>query len=337
MAVLLLAASGRAQPTEAPAPTPEVEDFSGGYSIAGTGLWLGGDATLEIRVPKDGAASAFVEPELLLRWEPTPTLAFFTETKLDEPVTWTSGRGVERGSRVLAIERLYLDWNPLPELTARGGKFLTPFGLWNQIRRAPLAWTVERPVVTERFFPEHATGLQLLYQTGWRGWSLDATAYGPAQDELSLTGDDDESGSIAGGRVAVGRAFGPAWVALGLNGAGIADGFADPWHAVGGFDLDVTAFGHLLTSELYYGPPRTGRTDNEWGFYLQDAIPLADGLHGVLRFEHYDGPGDALEAGVFGVAWRPWRHLILKVDYQAGNRDVEDYERGFFASVTLFY
>jgi hypothetical protein len=125
---------------------------------------------------------------------------------------------------------------------------------------------------------------------------------------------------------------------LGVNGAGIADRFGAPWHGVGGLDLDVTAFGHLLTGELYYGPPRSpGGADAEWGFYLQDAIPIVDRLYGVLRYEHYDGPGRPLDAGVFGVACWPWKHLILKVDYQVGNRDVEDFERGFFASVTLFF
>src|SRR5262249_47275128 len=117
--------------------------------------------------------------------------------------------------------------------------------------------------------------LQLVYQTAWRGWSLDATAYGPAQDALSLNGDEDESGSIVGGRFAIGHTIGPAWVALGVNGAGIAKGFHDPWHGLGGVDLDVTAYGHLITGELYYGPaqaPRHG--DTEWGTYVQDAIPL---------------------------------------------------------------
>jgi hypothetical protein len=34
-------------------------------------------------------------------------------------------------------------------------------------------------------FPRRATGLDLLYQTTWRGWTFDATMYGPAEDQLA--------------------------------------------------------------------------------------------------------------------------------------------------------
>src|SRR5262249_9284238 len=178
-AVLVFVAVDRAGAEEMTQSAPESvtdailsdEGFAGGYSFPGTGLWIGGDATIEASVPEDTHSSVKLdELSLLLRWEPLPRLAFFTEMKLDELVSFSPAEGVPRGDRVLSIERLYLDWAATPTLTVRAGKFLTPFGLWNLIRRTPLSWTVERPLVTERFFPEHTTGLQLLYQTTWQGW-----------------------------------------------------------------------------------------------------------------------------------------------------------------------
>ena len=125
----------------------------------------------------------------------TPSIAFFNETDLDDTVALVEHSGVERGSRVVLLERLYLDWTATPELTVRVGKFLTPFGIWNLIRRAPLTWTVDRPVATQNAFPDHTTGLSLIYQTTRHGWSVDATAYGQAQDELVRGASDIPSGA----------------------------------------------------------------------------------------------------------------------------------------------
>ena len=76
--------------------------------------------------------------------------------------------------RFAEVERLYLEALLTPTLTLRVGEVYTPFGLWNVVRRAPLTWTTERPAITESVFPQHATGLSLLYQATWHGWSIDA-------------------------------------------------------------------------------------------------------------------------------------------------------------------
>src|SRR6185295_16948607 len=112
----------------------------------------------------------------------------------------------------------YFDWTATPEFTVRFGKFLTPFGIWNPIRRAPLTWTVDRPVATQSAFPDHATGLSLLYQTTRHGWSLDATAYGQAQDELVRGASDISANAVGGGRVVAGHTLGSGYLALGLSG-----------------------------------------------------------------------------------------------------------------------
>jgi hypothetical protein len=338
--VLVFAAVDRAGALDSETDTILSEGYTDGYTFQGTGLWIGGDATIEASVPEDTHSTVTLdELSLLLRWEPTPRLAFFTETKLDNLVTFTDSEGVSGGSRVLSIERLYLDWAATPTLTVRAGKFLTPFGLWNVIRRTPLSWTVERPLVTERFFPEHTTGLQLLYQTTWRGWSLDATAYGPAQEELALHGGaQEEDGRVVGGRLAIAHTLGPAFIGIGFNGAGIDPHSRGRWHGVTGTDLEVTAFGNFLTSEFTFEPPTDRQSDLKWGFYIQDAFPLIRRLYGVVRYERFDGQtGLHLDAELIGLAWRPVPFLILKADYQFANRSLGDFQRGFLASLTLFF
>src|SRR5262249_61406193 len=94
-------------------------------------------------------------------------------------------------------------------------------GLWNVIQRSPFTWTVEEPAIADDVFPRHATGLSLLYQTTWQGWTFDATACGPAQDTLRFGHpEDDEKGWLMGSRIAAGRVLGPAVASLGGDACG---------------------------------------------------------------------------------------------------------------------
>ena len=315
-----------------------MRDPSGqGYVVPGTGLWFGGDLTLTFGVPE--GAPAFLEIDdlsLLLRYEPTARLAFFTELRLENTLELLEGIGVEEGSADIQIERLYAEALLTPHLTLRAGKFFTPFGLWNVIHRAPLTWTVDAPEVVEETFPKRATGLSLVYQTTWHGWSFDATGYGPAQDELALRR-TDEDGLMAGGRFAVGRALGPAYATFGLNAMGFEDAESERWAEAYGADLEATFRGHQLMGEFEYTRLRGPGAPRELGFYLQDAIPITSTLYGVLRAEYIDLREGAGTGGLVGVFWRPRPYLILKANYQFGDRVDDVLEPGFFASVALFF
>jgi hypothetical protein len=325
---------------EEPDVPPLTREAGGGYVVPGTRLWLGGDVTVAGGVPEDGPA--FLELDdvsLLARYDLAPRLGFFTELRLENTIELLEGIGVERGSADISIERLYAEALLTPRLTIRGGKFYTPFGLWNVIHRAPLTWTVDAPEIVEETFPIRATGLSLAYQTTWRGWSVDATAYGPAQDKLALRQTpDSESGLMAGGRTAIGRVLGPAWGALGVSAMGFEDDATQRWAQGYGTDVELTLFGHHVMGEFDYIDLHPRRVGRELGFYLQDAIPITQTLYGVLRAEYLElrdeGPGTG---GLVGLFWQPRPHLILKADYQFGDRVGDTLEPGFIASVTLFF
>src|SRR5689334_4623423 len=102
---------------------------NGGYSVPRLPIWLGGDLTLQGTVPQSGAAKLELDDiNLLVRVDPLPRLSFFSETRLENTLTITDGKGPEIDSSDIFIERLYLDWLATPHLTIRLGKFLTPFG-----------------------------------------------------------------------------------------------------------------------------------------------------------------------------------------------------------------
>jgi hypothetical protein len=312
------------------------------------GLWLAGDLTVDGDLLEHEPASAeLADVSLLARWEASDRLSFFGELRLDDVVEFVNGEGANSGDWNLTLERLYVEALLTPTLTLRLGEVYTPFGLWNVVRRAPLTWTVERPAITESVFPQHATGLSLLYQATWQGWSVDATTYGPAQDKLSSRGPDEdelpEDGLMFGGRVAAGHAVGPAFMAVGLNALGFHPAGWPGWSTVTGADLDLTLAAHHVTGEFIFRISPNGRLTRQ-GLYLQDVIPLTPivpvvrDLYGVLRFEQVQqGHGPTGVGGLVGLWWRPIPLLVLRADYFFTNRTLNHFEPGFRSAVSIMF
>ena len=210
--------------------------------------------------------------------------------------------------------------------------------MWNVIWRAPLTWTIDRPVITEQGFPDHATGLAVIYQTTRHGWTFDATGYGPAQDELPLRS-EGESGLMFGARVSAGHEVGPAYLAVGLNGAAFDDEKTEAWADVSGVDLDLSLWRHELTGEFAYEHLHARDVSREWGWYVQDVFPIHADLYGVARVEYFHRRlGRSLTGELVGVYWRALPYLLLRLDYQfADRRNQDDLEPGLFMSIGLFF
>ena len=331
---LLLAASALAEPIVA-------RDPSGVGIILPGNLWISGDATVTVDAPETQPTTFELDDmSLLARWEPYSRLAFFGELRLENLFEANEHEGIITSGGELELERLYAEALLTPELSLRVGKVFTPFGLWNVISRGPLTWTVEEPAVTENVFPQRATGLSLIYQKTWQGWSFDATAYGPGQNQIQFRDAEDEgldSGLLFGGRVAAGRDFGPAFASLGLNAAGFTRRDSREWATATGLDLAVYGWGHEITGELTYRVPTAGgRTAH--GLYLQDAIPIVRTLYGVLRFEYFrplNGP--AATGQLVGLFWRPIPNVVLRANYIFATRRLERLETGFQASFSLLF
>jgi len=296
---------------------------------------MSGFMNLTGEIPESGPANATPDDlAILVRYQPYAKLALFNETAFDDAVLVEDGRGVHTGHDVVSLQRLYLEVAPTPSLTIRAGKLLTPFGLYNLIRRAPLTWTVERPVSTEQAFPVHTTGMSVAYQTTKSGWTLDATAYGQAQDELVRRSDEKSSSAMGGGRFAAAHSVGSAFVSAGLNAATFDDRDSKHWETAVGLDTEITISSHLVMAEGNY-VVRNG--PDGWGLYVQDVAPLVGDLYSVLRYEHFDFEADATNGWLIGLAWRFKPQVVFKLDYQFTDRNTDQLNSGLQGALSLSF
>jgi hypothetical protein len=343
----MLLALGLAAPARGESSAWRMGDYSIGNGLTlPHGLWIAGDVTLHGQVPEHGPSTVELDDlSFLARWEATTRLTLFAELRMENFFEAVAGEGVTPSQWQFVFERLYAEVLVTPAFTLRLGTVYTPFGLWNVVRRSPFTWTVEEPAISDDVFPNHSTGLSLLYQTTWRGWSFDATAYGPIQDAARWghPSDDDEHGLVTGTRVAVGRALGPAFGSLGLNAAGFRDRGRSTWGTVIGLDSELDLRGNQVTGELTWRFPGSGQRGVH-GLYLQDAIALeplvasARDLYGVVRFEYFQpGTGAAEIGGVLGLFWRPVPSLVLRVDYTFGSRTIERFRPGVNTSISFLF
>ena len=324
-----------------PEETTATAEASQGWRIGDSGFWVGGYVNNVLALP-DGAPNSFTLTDVgvLLRYDLTPRITLFNETDLEDSLSWVDGDGVTVGTRVLLLERLYMDWQPRPDVTLRLGKFLTPFGLWNVVRRAPLTWTVEAPLISEGFFPERITGAGAGFQTTVQEWTVDATGYGQSTHELYRGASDTTASAAGGGRISAGHTFGRFYLEVGSSGVGFDNSDNQRWQYAVGSDFACTGLGNYLQAEFTYGWT-TGLPD-QWGLYVQDALPLPvpfiDELWGVARYEHFEPMrGPTLNGAVLGLAWRPLPWLFLKADYQLSNVESDDFDRGFLGGIVVFF
>ena len=130
---------------------------------------------------------------LYLKGTLAPTLSTLVETRLTfTPVGYESGQPLDvymgnnlvqttgnwsRGGETvrapltqmtyrqngLLIERAHVDWKPLDWLSLRIGRYLTPYGIWNEDHGSPVLLGADNPnLINWEFVPTRQTGLQLL-------------------------------------------------------------------------------------------------------------------------------------------------------------------------------
>lgn len=315
-----------------------------GISIPQANLTIGGylNTTFD-RFESQKAQGTLDDLSLFITWSPFDRVQFFSELEFEDLI---STNGVENVGTSFKIERLYADVFVTESLTARVGKFLTPFGRWNVIHASPLVWTTSRPLVTEeQSFGSHASGVMLNNRFDINDHDLNVSLY--VEDSADLDPRKNE--------LAFDQAFGARLNYMLADNLEIGGSYLGYKRSVDsqqtlnhlfGIDLLWKKNNFEVQMEMSYRYRGDARFD-EKGFYLQGVAPLAYKLSAIGRYEYLDGSeprqgkffNDSIttQVGVVGLAWRPYTPLVFKAEYRFGTDNNVNAPSGFMASFAMFF
>lgn len=267
---------------------------------------------------------------LFVIWQPSSRWQLFSEIEAEHLLV-VDDRGATTGDIEVDVERVYVDFTAAANLTLRAGRYLTPFGRWNQIHAEPLVWTTTRPLVTQLAIPDHGSGAAVLGSFALGDDSVDYTVYADDGADLDpVNGEADFEDVVVRGLSNDFRHAGGAQIRYHL-----LDDRAELAASVATFDMTrhrgrMTAAGLdgllrwrrlELSAEFAFRDNGSHYTDDDVGGYAQAALRLVGQLHGIARAEHYHSgllDRDASRA-TLGLSWRPLPPLNLKIEYSAGD------------------
>lgn len=319
-----------------------------GLQFSSLGLTIGGYANLVFA--DDESRDARLTPSdlsLFLTYRPTDRWQFFSEVELGEVIEM-GGDGITTDNADLDLERLYVDYALKPTVNVRVGKFLTPIGRWNVVHAAPLVWTTSRPLITQRIFARQATGAMLFGGVTVGGNDLDYSVFVDDSDELDP---ERETAEYVGERLLSANNFDNAAGAhvgysmfdqrlqVGLSYANFEIAGARARKNLLGGDLRWTPGRAEVSAEIAYRMTQGNSERDEWGAFLQAAVPIRGELYGVARGEVYGSAATGRTAvlGVFGIAYRPMPPLVFKLEHVVGGNNRELSPDAWLASIGVLF
>lgn len=298
--------------------------------------------------------------EIVLSGRPHPRLSFFAEIEFERAASVGGPRGGE-----IVVEQAYVSYSFASLLSLRTGVLLVPFGNVNVDHFAPLRDVVRKPLVSYAVAPSDWTdnGLQLtgrkVLGTAWlveyeaslvAGLGADITSAGTRAARQGFGVDNNDDKALVG-RLAVKRRAG---FEAGLSGyTGRYDD--ENQRRLNGWAADLRAeIGPLrLTGEYDHFTAERGRSELSHlrGYYVRASYDLRGSLLRALApdFEdprltlvaqydqvRIDGPAPATaafernrETGLtFGLAWRPSRQWVAKINYERNKATGRALDRG---------
>ena len=320
-----------------------------GYPIAGPSLIASGYVSVRAaHLEGEPAKLTLQDASLLLHGDASPVWHFFAEIELSNALVYTHD-GLKTSDADLDFERLYLDHNLSARTTLRLGKFLTPIGRWNQIHADPLVWTVSRPLTTAAAFARNASGAQFLGSWPVEDAAIDFTVYlddsarlDPSEGQektfldISLQPNPPSSFRHGGGSRLVYRNFDDS-LQLGLSLARYTLKDLPGSKSLLGADFFYGRNNLELTGETVYRHDGQHGEGDEWGAFLQLAVPLGGGFYGIAEQEHYKAalfprPVDSTSVG---VTWRPRPPFSIKLERRESRGEERLAPDGWLCSIAI--
>lgn len=247
-------------------------------------------------------------------------------------LTWEHGAATEDDRGNVAVEYAFVEYTFTDALKVRVGKFLTPFGVFNQIHTAkPAFLTVKEAASTnspsrivedaDRFFPRWGTGIALQGDgtMGNVGYDYDfLLANGDQENTNPFEEDDNKSKSVTA------RFRLEPTDSLQVGASVYYDRFSegselDSIRSVG-LELDWQISRVKLLAEVVSGTQEleAGGSTKQLGWFIQPSYGFENGVTPYLRYDWIDPdtdrPDDEGEDFILGVNWEASRWFMIKVE-----------------------
>jgi hypothetical protein len=306
-----------------------------GLRLGKTGFTVGGFTTLGAEWLEGGESEASLEGvNFFVFFDPTSFLHVFSEIEVEQLATVESGESGVRSDPEVEVDRLYADLGRYDELNLRFGKFLTPFGIWNQAPAEPLVWTTSEPFIVEEVFDETSSGAMVWGSVFPHGHRLSYGVYGTFLDPIAPDREAPPADHSAGLRL---EWAGPANWTLGAS--YFASEPSSRWNNLGGVDLLWRPHERVEVSAEALAGEGSRRNGGLWGLYVQGVFEVVPTLYVVGRYDRYDPPGrgSAIDAVDLGLTWVPAYYLRLKIDYRIADQHGDVASPGLRASFSLLF
>jgi hypothetical protein len=318
-------------------PLGRVEYRAGrGLRLGDTGLTIGGFATAFAERLEEGESQGGLDHvNFLVFYDPLPFLHLFTEIEVNDILDWETGKRGARSDPGTKVERLYADlgWRDFANL--RVGKFLTPFGRWNQVLAEPLLWTTSEPLIVEEVFDETQSGAMLWGTLFPRDAALSYAFYATFLDHIAPDREAPPAKHSIGGRLEWtsrgGSSIGASYVAAARS--------RGQWNHLGGVDGLWRPHERVeLSGELLFGEG-SHEEGGQWGLYAQAVVETLPTVYLIGRYDRYDLPASARGIDLFtvGVTWVPTYYLRLKADYRIADHLDDLSTPGLYASFSVLF
>ena len=255
-------------------------------------------------------------------------------------LSWEHGTATEDGRGNQALEYGFVEYTFSDHVKLRAGKMLTPFGIFNEVHTAKVAFLTVKEAASlnktdrivedaRRFYPRWGAGLQLHGDgvIGERDFSYDFQIANGEQENTNPYEEDDNTPKSVAARFR----FEPS-PSFRVGYSFYYDKTTDPGLGTvvsNGIEVEKTWNRLRVQAELAIGSYSPDAGDlTQLGFYVQPSFHFENGLTPYLRFDLVDPDTDRKDDQGFifiaGLNWEISKNFMLKAE--------NDYFKGGAAS-----
>jgi hypothetical protein len=310
--------------------------FGRGFAVDDR-FYLGGYTSLQYEKRENGYYQYKINDIAVLGFCTFGKFKIFAELEADDPLAYTKGSGKEDNLN-LYIERLYIEYVFSDAVKIRGGRFITPLGIWNQVHINALKWTTSNPVAAEWFFPRFTTGLNIYGFLPFFDESIEYQLFIQKTKNIDSGYNNVKTDDFYGFQL---KKFFGVNKYIGINGGKFFDTSLRETSTFGGIFGYINIRRFYLFGEFYYAYEHEehhtvyDRNFDKKSYYVQGVYRVFPKNYFTLRKEYFRDYSDNAYLNVWTIGWnyKPLFNILLKGEYQI----FEKKDNRFLASFAILF